>query len=87
MVASMSLAPCASRPWRPASTRAPYGATRAPVASVTLSASATSSFALPKSPPSATAWAITFTLTASTASAPASRASWTPCVATPRQVS
>ena len=33
------------------------GATRVPVASVTLSASATSSAALPNSPPSATAWA------------------------------
>ena len=43
--------------------------------------------ALPSSPPSTTACAITLTLTASTVSAPASRASSTPRVATARQVS
>ena len=48
------------------------------MASVTLSASATSNAALPNSPPSTTACAITLTLTASTVSAPASRASCDP---------
>ena len=46
----MSPEPEASWPWEPASTRAPYGATWVPVASVTLSASATSSAPLAELP-------------------------------------
>jgi hypothetical protein len=58
-----------------------------PVAWVTPSASETSNEAAPNSPPSTMACVITLTLTASTLSAPASRAISTPRVPTARHVS
>ena len=87
MVASISSEASASCPRSAASTSAPYGPTRVPVASLTASASAISSAAVAKSPPSATACPSTLTLTARTSSAPESRASSTPRVATARHVS
>ena len=57
MVASIRLGASASRPRNAARTRAAYGATRVPVASLTASASATSDAAFAKSPPSVTSLA------------------------------
>ena len=87
IVASISAVASASWPRKAERTSAAYGATRAPVASVTASASATSRPARSKSPLSETAWPSTLTPTARTSSAPASRATWTSRVATSRHVS